>query len=229
MRRLIARIGASATARRTPPLAVRVRAAEPPHPSAAAVPPPGAGAGPPQAVGPPSARPASVAALATTAVAGAERLAAAAAHRVAPAIVAAPGAVPCRLGSSGRAGGVVRRPAARRGLLGAGSRLHLQRRARVPWNLLPRERLLAAWTRLLREHGAPPDELRLLGVYGPLPLGAVEGVVLRPDGRAELRLARRRARGPMGDVALARHVPTGHLVRSDVPEPGRSRAARSLR
>jgi hypothetical protein len=229
VRRLIARIGASSTARNAPAPVARVHATEPPRPAAAAVPPPGAEAGPARAVGPPAARPEAVAALATAAVAGAQRLAPVAAHGVAAAIVAAPGAVACGLGTPGRAGGVVRRPAARRGPLGAGSRLHRQLRARVPWNLLPRERLLAAWTRLLREHGVAPGELRLLGVYGPLPLGAVEGVVLRPDGRAEVRLARRRARGPTGDVALARHVPTGRLVRSDVPEPGRSRVRGSLR
>jgi hypothetical protein len=113
--------------------------------------------------------------------------------------------------------------------MGADGPLHRLRRARVPWNGLARERLLAAWTRLLREHGAPPEELRLLGVYGPLPLAAVEAVALRPDGRAELRVGRRRASGPAGDIALARHVPTGRLVRSDVPAPARSGVRRSLR
>lgn len=125
--------------------------------------------------------------------------------------------------------GALGRPAARRPRLAPGGRLHRQRRARVPWTLLPRERLLAAWTRLLREHGFRPDELRLLGVYGPLPLDAVEAVALRPDGRAELRMSRRRGPATPGDVALARHVATGRLVRSDVPHPANGRGKGILR
>lgn len=88
-----------------------------------------------------------------------------------------------------------------------------QRRTRLPWSQIPQERLLVAWTRVVREHALPADELRLIGVFGPAPLGAVDGVALDPDGeRALLSLHRTRVPGPTGDVALARHLPTGRLL-----------------
>jgi hypothetical protein len=128
----------------------------------------------------------------------------------------APRAVPApRLGA--RAGRVspLAPATARRG--SRDGRLRVLCRERIPWTLLPRERLAAAWTRLLREHRADPADLRLVGVYGPVPLAAIEGVALDGDGRLRLRLGRRAAPAGTGDVALARHAVTGRLLRSDVP------------
>jgi hypothetical protein len=93
-----------------------------------------------------------------------------------------------------------------------------QRRRRVPWELIRRERLLAAWARILREHGLEADDVRLVGVFGPLPLGALFGAALDPDGeRAVISLRRTRVPGPPGDLALARHVPSGRLVSAAIP------------
>jgi hypothetical protein len=94
-----------------------------------------------------------------------------------------------------------------------------QRRVRVPWERLGRERLLRAWACVLRGHALPAEELRLVGVFGPAPLGAVEGVALDGDGeRALIALRRTRIPGPAGDVVLARHVPSGRLVTVTIPE-----------
>lgn len=103
-----------------------------------------------------------------------------------------------------------------------------QRRARAPWHLLPRERLAAAWAGVQGAHRAAQADLHLVGVYGPVPLGAVEAVRLEPDGRLRVTLGRRRAE-PLGDIALARHLPSQRLVRCDVPYPPRGRSGRTLR
>lgn len=94
--------------------------------------------------------------------------------------------------------------------------LFLARRERVDWGLIGRERLARGWARVLRDHALPADDLRLIGVFGPLPLAAVAGVVLGADGRLGVRLVRPRLPGPAGDVVLARHEPSGTLLRSDV-------------
>ncbi len=94
--------------------------------------------------------------------------------------------------------------------------LFLVHRDRVDWGLIGRERLARGWARVLRDHAVPADDLRLLGVFGPLPLAAVAGVVLGADGRLGVRMVRPRLPGPAGDVVLARHEPSGTLLRTDV-------------
>lgn len=107
-----------------------------------------------------------------------------------------------------------------------GGVLLAQRRRRVPWGELGRERILAAWSRLVREHVVPAEQLRLLGVFGPAPLGAVAAIAYDPDrDRALIALRRTRVPGPAGDLALARHLPTGRLLTTAVappPVPGRT-------
>jgi hypothetical protein len=97
-----------------------------------------------------------------------------------------------------------------------GGPLFLAHRERADWRLIGRERLARGWARVLRDHALPADDLRLIGVFGPLPLAAIAGVVLGADGRLGVRLARPRLPGPAGDVVLARHEPSGTLLRSDV-------------
>lgn len=88
-----------------------------------------------------------------------------------------------------------------------------QRRRRIDWELVGRERLLRAWKGVLREHGLPAGEVRLVGIFGPAPLGALESVALDASGHdAIVSLRRTRVPGPTGHVALARHVPTGRLL-----------------
>jgi len=93
------------------------------------------------------------------------------------------------------------------------------RRARVPWTAIAPERLGRGWRRLLAEHPHPVDEMRLVGVWGPLPLARVARAVLGPDGRLSVVLVPGRTGGPRGDVLLARHLPTGRLLRTDDPWP----------
>jgi hypothetical protein len=96
-----------------------------------------------------------------------------------------------------------------------------QRRSPVPWALLSRARLRAGWTTVAAEHAVPAASLRLVGVYGPLPLGAVAGVGLPPGSdRAEVVLRMTRVPGPSGDLVLARDVRTGALLRALVPRNG---------
>jgi len=97
--------------------------------------------------------------------------------------------------------------------------LRVARRARVPWAGIAPERLGRGWRRVLREHAHPAGDMRLVGVWGPLPLARVAGAVLEADGRLAVTLVPGRPGGPRGDVLLARHVPTGRLLRSDVPRP----------
>lgn len=88
-----------------------------------------------------------------------------------------------------------------------------QRRRRIDWELVGRERLLRAWKGVLREHGLPAGEVRLVGIFGPAPLGALGSVALDASGNdAIVSLRRTRVPGPTGHVALARHVPTGRLL-----------------
>jgi hypothetical protein len=95
----------------------------------------------------------------------------------------------------------------------ASNTLLAQRRGRIDWELVGRERLLTAWKSVLREHGFPSGEVRLVGIYGPAPLGALESVALDSSGDAAIvALRRTRVPGPTGHVALARHVPTGRLL-----------------
>lgn len=154
-----------------------------------------------------------------------------------PPLAPVPRAATVALGAPvARAGAAGVATAARRSALvaGAGARrgvpdaARLGRRARTPWHLLGRERLSAAWEAVQRDHGGGLADLRLLGVFGPLPLGAVSAAALDPDGRLRVTLGGRRP-GRTGDVALARDAATGRLVRADVPYPGPGGVGRRLR
>ena len=141
-----------------------------------------------------------------------------AARRVAPGVVAgARGATLLRLRAHSRE--MIAAPRAR-AAPGGGEALRLRtvRRARVPWQELGRERLATAWGRIQTEHGAA-GELALVGVFGPVPVEALESVALDADGRLAMTFSRRGLLGPRGDVALARVVATGRLVRCDIPHP----------
>jgi hypothetical protein len=94
--------------------------------------------------------------------------------------------------------------------------LYLLHRSRVDWGLIGRDRLARGWARMLADHARPPADLRLVGVFGPLPLAAVAAVSLAQDGRLAVRLRRPPVPGPAGDVVLALHEPSGTLLRSDV-------------
>lgn len=107
----------------------------------------------------------------------------------------------------------VRRRPPRGGLPGAARVL---RRQRTPWPRLSRVRLAAAWAAVQRDHGGPGADLRLVGVYGPLPLAAVAAAALEPDGGLRVAVGPRRA-AAHGDIALARDAATGRLVRADAP------------
>ena len=106
--------------------------------------------------------------------------------------------------------------------------MRILRRRRVAWTRLPRERLAAIWERVLIEHGSS-GELMLVGIFGPVPIDSVASVALEPDGRLAMTFARRAVAGRSGDVALARHVASGRLVRSDIAHPARGRISRNLR
>lgn len=116
-------------------------------------------------------------------------------------------------------------PVARRAPVGA---LRTQRRARVPWALLPRPRLAAAW-RAVQAADPGAGEPRLVGVYGPLPLDAVEAAGLDGDGRLAVTLARLRRPSATGDIALARVGRDDRLVRCDLPYPAEGRDRRPSR
>ncbi|MFN8122015.1 MAG: hypothetical protein U0237_06245 [Thermoleophilia bacterium] len=94
--------------------------------------------------------------------------------------------------------------------------LLLAHRTRVDWGLMDRVRLARDWGRVLRDHRFPAEELQLVGVFGPIALAAVASVALGADGRLAVRLTRPRLPGPAGDVVIARHEPTGTLLRTDV-------------
>lgn len=94
--------------------------------------------------------------------------------------------------------------------------LLLAHRTRVDWGLMDRMRLARDWGRVLRDHRFPAEELQLIGVFGPIALAAVASVAMGADGRLAVRLARPRLPGPAGDVVIARHEPTGALLRTDV-------------
>jgi hypothetical protein len=210
----VAGLGATSGARRVAPPAAAARAAGAPRADALA---------PATAIAAPARR---AAAPATSAMA-VPPPALAPVPRAATAAVAAPAA----RGGAPAPGTAARRCApvggvrARRGIPPAA---RLARRARTPWHLLGRERLAAAWEAVQRDHGGGLADLRLAGVYGPLPLGAVTAATLAPDGRLCVVLGGRRP-GPTGDVALARHAATGRLVRADAPYPEPAGGRRPLR
>ena len=110
---------------------------------------------------------------------------------------------------------------------GEAYRLRTLRRTRVPWPELGRERLAAAWGRVQTEHGAA-GELLLVGIFGPVPIEALESVALDADGRLAMTFSRRGLLGRRGDVVLARAVETERLVRCDVPHPAIGRLGRDL-
>lgn len=107
--------------------------------------------------------------------------------------------------------------------------LRVQRRERVPWTMLSRERLTRAWERVQADHGAGAADLRLVGVYGPLAIGAAASVALETDGRLAVALAAPSRGSAVGDLALARLGPAGPLVRSDIPYPAPGRPRGRLR
>ena len=214
---MVARLGASSTAHAVAPLAAEARDVRPP-PLAVHDCPPVAGAEPracdPLRAGVHGSGPGDVATttrragvtLATTARPPAAAVATSAHHRdprVHPRLHVAAGA-------------------------GEGHGMRTLRRRRVPWTGLGRERLAAAWERVLTEHGAG-GELMLVGIFGPVAIDAVASVALEPDGRLAMTFARRGVAGRPGDVALARHVASGRLVRSDIAHPARGRIGRNLR
>ncbi|MGE0028173.1 MAG: hypothetical protein AB7O78_04500 [Thermoleophilia bacterium] len=210
----MARLGASSTARAVAPPAAAVHAAGPPRPDAVA--PETAIAAAPRS----AARPAT-----SVAVVPPPPL-----EPVAVAVEAAVAAPPAR-GGGGAPGTAARRcrPVGRvRARRGVPPAARVSRRGRTPWHLLGRDRLAAAWEAVQRDHGDGTADLRLAGVYGPLPLGAVTAASLAPDGRLLVVLGGRRP-GLTGDVALARDAATGRLVRADVPYPDSGGVRRRLR
>ncbi len=98
----------------------------------------------------------------------------------------------------------------------------------MAWTHLSRARLAAAWGAVQRAEGPGDEGLRLVGVFGPLPVGALEAVALEPDGRIAVRLAPGARPGGLGDVALAR-AGDGRLVRCDLPYPAEGRGIRRTR
>ncbi|MGD9571908.1 MAG: hypothetical protein AB7V62_08500 [Thermoleophilia bacterium] len=231
VRRALAGIGAGGTARAVPPPRAAARAPERPAVAARAATAPGA---PVRHVGPP--------ALAVARGSGppappqvrsaAPVPAAAGAHSGPPPLTPSPAR---GSGAPGTAphGGVLLRPArrglgARRPAAGLAAALRTQRRERVAWTHLSRARLAAAWEAVQRAGGPGEADLRLVGVYGPLPVGALEAVALEPDGRIAVRLAATPRAGAPGDVALAR-AGDGRLVRCDLPYPDGGRGIRPTR
>lgn len=95
--------------------------------------------------------------------------------------------------------------------------LFLARRRRIPAATVPRGRLAAAWATLLREHPHPQDSVAFVGLYGPLPLGAVVGARLEADGTTLTELRRVPIPGPRGDLVMAIHRPTGTVLRTAYP------------
>lgn len=217
-RRRLAGIGANARVRTAGPPRARPRSAPGPPAvgTAVAVPPI---AGRPRRAAPPvpgAARRMAVPS-ATARIHGVSAGLASRVDRVAPVAAAARGVSP-------PAPAAARRPAA-----GTPPALLRQRRERIPWPRLPRPRLAAAWERLLREHGVPAHDLRLVAVVGPLPLGAVRAAGLDADGRVVVALAPGPAPGPSGDLALARPAAGGRLLRSAVPYPAAPAGRRARR
>ena len=225
----MARLGASGTARAAPPIVVAARAPARSAPAVGApalMPAVAVRAAPVPATAPRRCDPGD---LATTLRGGHAAPPAPATRRASTALAASARLVAPVRAASTRLSGPVARPrahAVRSG--GEGTRLRTLRRSRVPWPELGRERLAAAWARVQADHGAA-GELLLVGVYGPVALDAVTALALDPDGRAAMTFARRGAAGRRGDVALARVVATGRLVRSDIPHPATGWEGRPLR
>lgn len=88
------------------------------------------------------------------------------------------------------------------------------RRTPIAWTHITPDRLRAAWQAILADHGHPGTDLELVGVYGPLPVNAITTIAVAADRRATLGLAPDTAPPTAGDLALARHTPTGRLLHS---------------
>lgn len=109
----------------------------------------------------------------------------------------------------------VSRPRAGHAAMVEGGPFYRSSRQRVPWDRLGTERLGASWNRVLADHGSR-GEMRLVGIYGPLPLGVVASVGVDEAGTASIQLAPRVMWGPVGDLAVARLEGSGRLVSSNV-------------
>lgn len=93
------------------------------------------------------------------------------------------------------------------------------RRAPIPWNRIPRERLRHSWEGLLAEHAAGDRQIELIGVYPLVPLAAAGEVRLGPGRHITIHLADAPA-GPVGDLAVGRDAATGDILHHGVPVPG---------
>ncbi len=227
MRRALAGIGGRATAHALPAPSAAVHAPGPPRPRASAVPPPRARARAAPALGAVAGRAGGP--IPTPGVRAPALPAPPPARAVAP-VPAPREARGVDLLAAIAVGDPVRPvTAARRAGRAAGAALATVRHERVPWAHLSRARLGAAWEAAQRAHGAAPGSLSLVGVYGPLPLAAVTGVALEPDGRIAVALAPLRSAAAPGDVALARSEPGGRLLRCDLPYPDDRRDRRRTR
>ncbi len=221
MKRAIARLGARTTARPVAPPSAAARSPEFAPPVVRAPAAPAAVVHADGAIAPPPARSGAPGALTTRAQRAGTTLATAG-HRIDPRppafgvrAVAPPAGEP-------RGATVIARAPARRPARLDGAPLRTQRRTRIPWGLLPRPRLAAAWAAVQREHGAA-GELSLVGVYGPLALDAVAAAGLDPDGRLAVTVGPSRRPPVTGDIALARVEPGRRLVRCDLPYPAPGR------
>lgn len=109
---------------------------------------------------------------------------------------------------------------------GAGDGLLAQRR-RIDWERIGHERLLIAWKSVLREHGLPAEEVRLVGIFGPAPLGALESVALDASG-ADAIVSLRRARVPGGHRSYRPGAACAHRAPPCGAPPGRLSPTRRL-
>lgn len=95
--------------------------------------------------------------------------------------------------------------------------LCLVRRARTPATTIDRERLAGAWATLLREHPVAADDVAFVGMYGPLPLGALVGARVEREGSVLVELRPGGRPGPLGDLVMAIHHPTSRVLRTAYP------------
>jgi hypothetical protein len=151
------------------------------------------------------------------------------ARRLAAAAMRRPARAACPLAATARSVAPIAIPRGRRAVGPLASALRTQRRERIPWRLLPRPRLAAAWSAVQRQHVGGAGELSLVGVYGPVPLGAVQGVALDRDDRLAVTLARQTRPVVPGDIAIARVEPGRRLVRCDLPYPAAGRSVHATR
>ena len=80
-----------------------------------------------------------------------------------------------------------------------------------------------------RDHGGAGADLRLLGVFGPLPLDSVVAAGLEPDGRLRVDARSAPRRGGRATSPSRATLATQRLVRTDVPYPGPGGSGRALR